>query len=54
LENIALKALDLDGKRNQKISTASNLLRRIRKVGGSGESFRALAQSYFSFATYFK
>lgn len=53
-EAVALKALENDPKRNHKVHIAENTLRRLRKVGCSGEGYKAKAREVFRLAKEFE
>ena len=53
-EEIAIKALESDTNRANKIHQAENLLKRLVKSGSDGKAFKARAKQEFKFATAFE
>ena len=46
-EEIALKALEGDAMKGQKVKAAENLLKRLIKAGSDGKAFRTKAKEHF-------
>ena len=52
-EELAIKALEADPKKGEKIKAIENLLSRLIKSGSDGKAFMAKAKEHFKFATAF-
>ncbi len=53
-EDIALKSLDNDQKRADKLKQVENLYKRLLKSGCTAEKFKEKAKSYFIYSTAFQ
>ena len=53
-EELAIKALENDKKRNWKVKGCENILRRLKKGEATGENFKGKAHEIFPKATAFR